>query len=191
MGAVKLLRPLYERVVTTLYLIKCPDEVSAFNDYGDILVGRFINRAKADGQDLSAAPPGWLADVERAYQEARPKFTDARGRLRGSWTELSLEALARKVGLEKLYGQCALWPTTQIHSTRAGLDARLRVSEEGIAFRHEPQPDHADYAVKFAFHLIVWLFHALNQFFGWGFDVHGHAQDVQTFAREMDGNQPG
>ncbi len=35
-GAQKLLRPLYERVVSALYLIEHPDEVQYFNDYADI-----------------------------------------------------------------------------------------------------------------------------------------------------------
>jgi len=76
MGAVKLLRPLYERVVTALYLMKHPDEVNAFNVYGDINVGRFIRRAQKDGLDLSAAPAEWLTDVEKAYEAALPLFTE-------------------------------------------------------------------------------------------------------------------
>src|SRR5207244_7506437 len=67
MGAVKLLRPLYERVVTALYLMKYPEEVNAFNAYADIKVGRFIHRAQKDGLDLSAAPAEWLASVEEPY----------------------------------------------------------------------------------------------------------------------------
>ncbi len=184
MGAVKLLRPLYERVVTALYLMKYPYEVNAFNVYGDINVGRFIRRAQNDGLDLSAAPAEWLTDVEKAYAAALPLFTDAKGRIRSSWTTLSLEALAQKVGLEKLYGRCALWPTMQIHSTRAGLDARLRVSKQDILFTHEPQPDHADYALRYAHDLTVHLLAALNNFFGWGFDVRALARDCVNCWRE-------
>lgn len=177
MGAVKLLRPLYERVVTVLYLIKYPNEVDAFNAYGDINVGRLIRRVQNDGVDLAAAPDEWLTDVEKAYETARPRFTDARGHIQGSWTKLSLDSLAQKVGLEKLYGLCALWPTTQIHSTSAGLDARLRVSKQDILFTHEPQPDHADYALRYAHDLTVHLLAALNDFFGFGVDVRSLAQD--------------
>jgi hypothetical protein len=35
-GAMKLLRPLYERVVSALYLMDHPDEVRDFADYADI-----------------------------------------------------------------------------------------------------------------------------------------------------------
>jgi Family of unknown function (DUF5677) len=180
MGALKLLRPLYERVVTALYLIKYPNQVNAFDAYGDIHAGRFVNRAKKDGLDLSAAPAEWLREVEKAYEAALPSFTDAPGRVRGSWTELNLEALARKVGLETLYAPCALWPTMQLHTTRAGLDARLRVSNQGSLFTHEPQPDHADYAVKQLHDLIVYLLGMLNDFFGWHLDLRALVQDVQT-----------
>ena len=190
MGSVKLLRPLYERVVTALYLMKYPDEVTAFNLYGDINVGRFIRRAQNDRLDLSAAPAGWLASVETAYEAALPMFTDSKGRVRGSWTKLSLEALAQKVGLEKLYGRCALWPTMQIHSTRAGLDARLQVSEQEVLFAHGPQPDHADYALKYAHDLAVHLLGALNTFFNWGFDTRSLAQDCVDCWREPSAGAP-
>jgi hypothetical protein len=177
MGAVKVLRPLYERVVTALYLIKYPDQVSVFNAYGDINVGKFIRRARRDGLDLSGAPADWLAEVDKAYEAAVPMFTGRKGRVRGSWTALSLEALAKEVGLEKLYGPCALWPTMQIHSTRAGLDARLQPAGQDMLFTHEPQPDHADYALKHAHDLTLYLLSALNEYFGWGLDIRTLAHD--------------
>lgn len=62
---------------------------------------------------------------------------------------------------------------------RAGLDARLRISEQGPSFTHESQPDHADYALKYAHDLIVYLINALNRVFGWGLDVRALAQDFQ------------
>ncbi len=67
----------------------------------------------------------------------------------------------------------------QIHSTRAGLDARLHAAEQGIAFAHEPQPEHADYAVKWAHVLIIKLLLALNEYFGWHLDLSSAVQDAQ------------
>ncbi len=127
MGALKLLRPLYERVVTALYLMKHPNEVDDFNGYGDVHAHRFVRRAEKDGVNLAAVmSKEQLAGIQDAHKRVRARFTDSRGGERGSWTKLNLEALAEKVDLGKLYSPCALWPTMQIHSTRAGLDARLR-----------------------------------------------------------------
>ncbi len=180
MGALKLLRPLFERVVTALYLMKHPGDVNHFNDYGDVHAHRFVHRAEQDGRDLSVIPKEQRAEIEDAYERVRVSFTDARGQVRGSWTKLKLDALAEKVGLAQLYSPCALWPTMQIHSTRVGLDARLRASEQGLAFTHEPQPEHADHALKYAHVLVVHLLQECNRFFAWGLDLNALVQDAHA-----------
>ena len=121
---------------------------------------------RRDVRQTCAGEPGFKQGLHRLERVA--------GR---SWTELRLDELARKVGLEKFYASCALWPTMQIHSTRAGLDARLEPAGQDLLFTHGPQPDHADYALRYAHDLTVYLLNALNDYFGWGFDIRTLAQD--------------
>jgi hypothetical protein len=185
MGAVKLLRPLYERVVTALYLMKHPSEVSDFNDYADVQAHQIVSRAKQDGVDLSpVATDEQLAQIEDAYKHSRSRFVSRKGRPRGSWTSLRLDVLARDVGLEQLYGACALWPTMLIHSTRLGVETRMAVAEQDIQISHGPQPQHADYALKHAHRLIMLLLWRLNEFLALGLDLTTEAREADDCWRD-------
>src|SRR5262249_31250028 len=126
-GALKLLRPLYERVVTAMYLMAHPAEVKDFSDFADVHAHRVIAHA-GDKVDVRLwVSPEWRADIEATYQQVKARFT---GKL--SWTRKDLKTLARDVGLDHLYVGAYLWPTLQLHTTRAGMEARLHVSEGNI-----------------------------------------------------------
>jgi hypothetical protein len=162
-GAQKLLRPLYERVVSALYLIEHADEVQDFNDYADIDAWRVITNAKRVGVDPASVMGQERYDqVEKAYKEAEARFTrQGSRRARPSWAQKDLAQRAAEVkvvgiggevvGLDKLYGACGFWPTMLLHTTNVSLEARLTpTTTGGRAFTHEPTRADADAALKCA-----------------------------------------
>jgi len=190
-GAQKLIRPLYERVVSALYLIEHPDEVQDFNDYADIDAWHVITNAKRVGVDPASIMGQERYDqVEKAYKDAEARFTRSGSKsARPSWAQKDLAQRAAEVkvvgiggesvGLDKLYSACGFWPTMLLHTTNVSLEARLTpTATGGRAFTHEPTRADADAALKCAHDLIVLLLHKCNEFFGWGLDVTPLAQDV-------------
>lgn len=190
-GAQKLLRPLYERVVSALYLMEHPDDVQDFNDYADIDAWHVIANAKRVGVDPASIMGQERYDqVEKAYEDAKARFTrQGSKRPRPSWAQKDLAQRAAEVkvvgmggeivGLDKLYAACGFWPTMLLHTTNVSLEARLTsTATGGRAFTHEPTRADADAALKCAHDLIVLLLYKCNEFFGWGFDVTRLAQDV-------------
>jgi hypothetical protein len=175
-GALKLLRPLYERVVTGIYLLKYPDEVNDFNDFADLHSWRVLQNAKARGVDVSKwVSAKQMAEVEAAYERVKERFKGRR-----SWTTKNLKELADAVGLGDFYGGGWFWPTMLLHTTRVALEERLTVSEGGsLMFSHEPKRDQADRALGYAHILIVQLLYACNQFFGWNIDVTPVLHDTE------------
>jgi hypothetical protein len=186
LGALRLLRPLYERVVSAVYLMKHPEDVKDFNDHADVHARRVINHAKMSGTDVGA----WVSEekmdeVEAAYQRVRARFTEPLCKKCGttrdqmSWTKKSLKALADEVGLDQSYGGAAFWPTMLLHTTRVGLEARIDTSAQGLAFHHGPTREDADRALGYAHIIIVQLLDACNRFFGWGLKITCVLEDAE------------
>jgi len=190
-GAQKMLRPLYERVVSALYLIEHPEEVQDFNDYADIDAWHVLTNAKRVGVDpVSVMGQEKYDQLEKAYKAAEARFTRSGSRrARPSWAQKDLAQRAAEVkvvgaggqtvALDKLYGACGFWPTMLLHTTNVSLEARLTpTATGGRAFIHEPTRVEADIALKCAHDLIALLFHKCNEFFSWDLDVSQLAQDV-------------
>jgi Family of unknown function (DUF5677) len=187
-GAMKLLRPLYERVVTALYLIKHPDEVEDFNHYADVDAWRLVKHARQAGVNLNTfMTETEIAGIRKAYDNVKPRFTKpGQKRERGSWAQKDLAARANAVGLGKFYGGAAFWPTLLLHTTRTALESRLDASTGGLAFKHGPQRDRADRAIRWAHALIVQLLHASDQFFEWNLDMAPLLRDLDDCWRNVD-----
>lgn len=173
-GSLKLLRPLYERVVTAVYLMRHPDEAQDFVDFAYVNQRKLLNHAKDGGVDVTKyATPEQLAELEAEYQRVKDRFR------RDYWSDKNLKIQADEVGLGDLYGMAAFWPTLHLHTTRAALDARLEISAERAVFKAGTQRKEADQALGYAHILIVQLLHACNEFFGWGLDMAGVLVDVE------------
>lgn len=175
LGALKLLRPLFERVVTVLYLMAHPESVQDFNDWADVDAWRIIEdirRSDLRGELSLWIGSGHLANLEAAYRLAKQRFGDHR-----SWTDKNLETLANDVGLGRFYLLAARWPNAQLHATRLGVETRLTLSNDIFEFAHGPRPHEADYALRIAHDLIVYLLHKANEFFSWKVDTSDVAAD--------------
>ncbi len=92
-GAEKLLRGLFERVLTCKYLSHHTDEITLFLEYDYVNVHRLTYHAKAAGIDLSERfKPMELADAEKQYERVKANYPQ------NSWTKKDLATIAGELG---------------------------------------------------------------------------------------------
>jgi hypothetical protein len=162
-GAMKLLRGLYERAVTASYLALHPEDAQAFLEF------RFISRHKA----LQAYLGGGTTDVrwkKRAlevaedYEKVRERFrvTDckkcATTKVNHTWSALDFASMAKSTALGILLAQAYYEPLNHAHSTAEAIMTRLERQADGeIGFKPGPQRNDADRAVQVAHSVLVAL----------------------------------
>jgi hypothetical protein len=122
-AALKLLRPMFERVITMMHLIRHPEEVQDFLDYHHVHLRKTVNHIKAAGDDpakyFSAEQ---LTEIETNYQAVKPRFLEEICKRCGttrdgmSWTKTDLATMARNVGLGPYYVALCYFPTLQLHT---------------------------------------------------------------------------
>lgn len=93
-GSLKLLRPMYERVVTMLYLMRNPEKAEDFIDWHLIDKQKMLNLLKAEGDE----PTNYLTleeaeQIKADYERVKHWFP----KKQHSWTKLDLRSMARKV----------------------------------------------------------------------------------------------
>jgi hypothetical protein len=175
-GAMKLLRGLFERVVTLLYISEHPDKVEDFLDYFHIHMGKFLNHAKdvfsLNELNLSAEE---ASEILEHYEKAKDKYKIdvckqcGTTRIMNSWSELDTLSMAHKTGIKNLYLPCFYDPTLQIHSTGVSLCSRLKPrADGGLTFIDGPQHKKADSSLNCAHTLILCVLDAVNDYFKMG-----------------------
>jgi hypothetical protein len=164
-GAKKLVRGLYERVVTARYLSKNPDEVEAFIDW-DSVTNAKVARAAVDTLS-DHLPPDDIDRLKAVIEEAAPlkkrfevtvcKECGAKG-LNHTWSKLDFVSMTRSVGGSTLGFIVPAYydPLRYAHSTLKALDARIReVGPDGLTFDHGPQRPDADTALILGHNLLL------------------------------------
>ena len=179
LGATKVLRSIYERLVTAMYIAKKPYEARLFMDQSAIERGKIINRYKA-------AVPGRLAEdfTSDALEEIQKRFAEAECTKKSrflqdmrsaqksrAWTRVSLDTMAKEVSqqLFDAYTTCYLQPTFLGHATPTGLDFRVRFIEGGWEYKHLSEPE-AHGAVMRGHFLMLGVLSHLNAYFEIGRD---------------------
>jgi hypothetical protein len=161
-GAMKLLRGMYERVVTARHLHAHPEEVRDFLDFYWInayKLAQAIKNVFGDGQ-LSAAK---IAELESKRKEVATRFmiTDCKKcgtqRLNYTWSKLDFVSMARATGStgNRIVDAYYL-PMEQAHSTVAAIMSRLKEKDDGtITFHDGSQRELADRTLITAHNLIL------------------------------------
>jgi hypothetical protein len=172
MAAQKLLRTLYERAVTLMYLNEHPDEVDAFIDFQriqDYKVLKSIEETMGEGT-ISADT---ISEAKARCEEVKGKFMvdhcKACGteRLNHSWSKLNFVAMSKKTaGLNRLVVQGYYVPLKHAHATFGALSSRLEVTDDDtISFAPTAQRIPADGAFRVAHSVILQILLIHNQRF--------------------------
>jgi hypothetical protein len=162
-GAMKLLRGMYERVVTARHLHTHPEEVPDFLDFywvNAYKLAQAIENVFGKGQ-LSA---GKVAELASRRNEVALRFmvTDCKKcgtqRLNFNWNKLDFVSMARATGpTGKRIVDAYYLPLEQTHSTFAAIASRLKESDDGttITFGYESQKQSAVRTLITAHNLIL------------------------------------
>lgn len=179
-GALKILRGLYEKTVTAMYISKYPDQAKDYGDYMFIQAEKIMKRGReADSNFESSLDPEYLEQLKIGYDRAKAKLNESICKKCGapkaqlSWSRLDMATMAKQVGegIDELLLKCYLEPTAHSHATPLSMAERVTGTPNGgIRFKHEPQRDRADLALAFAHRLIIYNAELQNAHFQLGLD---------------------
>lgn len=166
-GALKIVRGLYERAVTIAYLVENPDQTDDFLDYARVEQFKAVS-AWVETNPKDARGQKRMASVRTRYDEVKDRFRD-----RKTWSGIDFVSMARATGsLGKLLVEAYYQPLAHAHGTAQALVSRLELSEErGFEFVGDAQTDEADSALRLAHKIMIYVLGAqLDHFHPGGLD---------------------
>lgn len=172
-GALKLLRGMYEKAVTARYLSAHPDELEAFMNYHQVEQNKLISAIERSyGTD--SLPADEVAEARRRFDEVKEQFmvpdceTCETQRLNYTWTRLDFVSMAHQVeSLKNLIVPAYYVPMGHLHSTPTSVLKRLSGEGEGVTFVSAPQRDSADDAMIAAHRIVLDGLRLCVDHFGW------------------------
>lgn len=182
-GALKILRGMYERAVTSAYILANPDQADAFLEYDKVNKHKAYMHAKKLGAFGPRFAPETIKQNEDDYEAVKPMFMSGT-RVRGSWSALDTASLAQKAGAgyEQLYLDAFYKPTLEIHATATALLGRLEFTDQGgMSFDSGPRRIEARHAMVMAHNLLLRVLDSQNRHFTLGLDaaLQGNLEDFQ------------
>ena len=160
-GALKLLRPLYERTVTLLYLYQNPTLYEDFLDWEYVAVYKLHQAAISSDYGAELISTEEREKVKELYSSVKPKFMVkscdcGRQRLNHSWAKIDIPSMAKKTELAGLLVPAYYVPISHLHSTPKAVFARLQISSEGlVGFRPGSYPKQADQALVYGHDIVL------------------------------------
>jgi ribosomal protein S14 len=175
-GALKILRTMYEHVVTATFIAKNPSEVRAFIEDEAIERWKLWQRIVSLDPDMSSRYSEETRNLEANYNEARSKRRETRcskcgqPKTQEAWTRATLADMAKKAdpSLARLYGPCYLEPTFHAHATAYGLGRRLRELANRVVIFEPGSQKEGRMALRRGHQLIVGLLGFHNEYFTLG-----------------------
>ena len=164
-GALKLVRGMYERAVTARYFRVKPEEVENFLAFHKVADHKFLTAVRSSiGPDVFSQEQA--EQIEKDFQEVRQRFivtdcvTCGTTRLNYTWSKLDFVSMARTSGdLGKLIVPAYYTPTREAHSTIGAIFSRLEpkaaTREDRLAFDSAAQRDPADDALISAHNILL------------------------------------
>jgi hypothetical protein len=197
MAGLKLLRPMFEGVVTALHIANHPDEAEAFLEYHLVHQRKTLRVAEATGVDLSGVVLlEEQARIEARYQEIKDRYRQMLcpecGVALGdsSWTKKDPIAMSRELNLQESAFCLYFYPTLQIHTTPTRLASRLELVASGLRFKEGAQRDAADAALAGAHGCLALILEHHNRYFSLG--INGLEEElVEGLQRSWPGQPVG
>lgn len=154
-GALKILRGMYERMVTAWYLHGNPEETENFMDFYWVSQHK-LARAVADTFGEGVLPKDKLEETEKMYKEVRDRFMVTVCKKCGTkepnytWSKLDFISMAKRVpSIGQFIVPAYYIPTQQAHTTMRAILSRLEEGQDnGIVFGGGAQRKEADDALR-------------------------------------------
>jgi hypothetical protein len=171
-GGLKILRGLYERVVTLGYISENPTQAEPFLEYHHIHKGKMLIHAEKIFDLEKDISPEELVTAKENYRIYKDKFREIAceicktKRTMFSWSKLDTLSMAQKIGLDGLYFPGFYYPTLQTHATLASLMVRMKVRANGnISFDEGAQHEWASKSLITAHNLMIYVLMIQNTYF--------------------------
>ncbi len=171
-GALKILRGMYERAVTSAYLLDNPEFGEQFLDYHKVHKYKAYNHGLKMGPFKPQLSEETVKQIKDEFEAVKAQYTEdicgvcKKTRIQGSWTKLDTLSLAKKAGkgFEELYFDAFYLPTLQVHTTVASLMNRLGQTPEGrLTSNPGAQRTEARHAVVLAHNLLLRVLESQNR----------------------------
>jgi hypothetical protein len=165
-GALKILRGMYERIVTAAYIAKHPAEARVFVEDEVIKEWTLWREFVAVMPELKTQPTeGEVKGLEEEYKAVRAKRKEEvcpkcrQPKTQEAWTRVTVADMANSADpqLRAIYASCYLEATFHTHPTAYGLGRRLRETGQGGYTFKETTPEEARRAVLLGHNLILRL----------------------------------
>jgi hypothetical protein len=175
-GALKILRGMYERIVTSAYIAKKPEASRAFGDSFWTHRLKLWNRLRqVDPEIEKRASPEVVETVKTEGKRAqdRKNVTVCKhcGQIKSvdAWTPLDLASMAKIAvkNFEDLYTYCYLDPTSHMHATGAGVTARMIHTENAWLYKLDTTEE-AQMALHLGHNLVLQNLGVQDEYFGLG-----------------------
>lgn len=181
-GALQIVRGMYERQVTAAYLSKYPDEVRDFMDFHYVHRRKgMIHLTEMYGKERTKRiiPPKEQDEIEASFQSVKGRFTETicdtcqTTRPMFSWSKHHIGILAKKgdQDLDKSYYLNYYRPTLVSHGTFSSLLSRLVKDPDGtLTFAVNGQQNRITEALPSAHTLLLNVFDLQNKHFKLGLE---------------------
>ena len=176
-GALKILRGMYERIVTAAYIAKHPAEARVFVEDDVIkkwtLWREFVAvmpelKTQHTEEEIKGLEKQRNAVRAKRKEEACPKCRQPK--TQEAWTRVTVADMAKRAdpGLAEIYASCYLEGTFHTHPTAYGIGRRLRETGQGGYTFRETTQEEARMAVLLGHNLILRLLLLENEYFNLG-----------------------
>lgn len=177
-GAYKILRGLYERLVTAAYIAKNSSEARRFVEDDAIKKWKLWQQALEVMPELKDSIAKEKIDaLEGEYKKVKAKRAESicnkcgQPKTQEAWTRVDLATMTKQTGIDlsALYGACYLTPTFHSHATGFGLGARFNSNENGVKYEEMSERE-ARQAILLAHNLVLLHLILQNEYFNLGLD---------------------
>jgi hypothetical protein len=133
LGAMKIVRGMYESRWTAEYLRRNPEEVKDYIDFGLIMSWRryqwLQDNIREGVKPLSSED---VKNIEDAYNRVKPRFTNVEGRVRNQWSKKGIRQIAEEIGSGKEYELPYSLACSIHHANAEGLGAGAPVTPPSL-----------------------------------------------------------
>jgi hypothetical protein len=118
-GAMKLARSMVEVAITALYLERNPAEVTMFLDFPHVFSWNYLQESENDNP--GSVPSQLRTQAEIEYNRVKSRFSNARGKVRNTWSMKTVREMAEEVGFLAHYKTAYRLGSDLLHAGPAGL----------------------------------------------------------------------
>lgn len=185
-GAYKVLRGMYERLVTAAFIAKHPEEARPFVEDDSIKRWRLWQHAIEVAPDLKDSVSKEMiehleAEANRVKAQRKESICRKCGQpiTQEAWTRVDLATMAKQsdYNLFSLYGACYLEPTFHSHATGYGLGARFSANDGSNSYKESSESE-ARQALQLAHTLSIYHLSLQSDYFKLRLDdeIHERAE---------------